>query len=139
MATYLLPALPLSLLLPHVGKSSLLRVLAGLWPFEEGRVTRPLTIGPGGLFFLPQRPYLTSGTLRQQLLYPEVEQRVSDPELVQVSLRLHLCVWALPWGAAGNAACTALLPPLTCTPACASCGAGRPAGLPVRGPCPGPA
>ncbi len=47
-------------------------------------MTRPLTIGPGGLFFLPQRPYLTSGTLRQQLLYPEVEQRVSDAELVQV-------------------------------------------------------
>ena len=70
------------------GKSSLLRVLAGLWPFEEGRVTRPLTIGPGGLFFLPQRPYLTSGTLRQQLLYPEVEQRVSDAELVQVSVEV---------------------------------------------------
>jgi hypothetical protein len=44
------------------GKSHMLRmrVLAGLWPFEEGTVTRPLTIGPGGLFFLPQRPYLTA-------------------------------------------------------------------------------
>ena len=39
---------------------------------------------------MPQRPYLTSGTLRQQLLYPEVEaspgsQRATDQELVQVS------------------------------------------------------
>ncbi len=50
-------------------------------------MTRPLTVGPGGLFFLPQRPYLTEGTLKQQLLYPDVGEgsgRVSDEELVQV-------------------------------------------------------
>jgi ATP-binding cassette subfamily D (ALD) long-chain fatty acid import protein len=75
------------------GKSSLLRVLAGLWPFEEGTVTRPLTIGPGGLFFLPQRPYLTAGTLRAQLLYPDTDagaQRANDAELVQVSRTVPL-------------------------------------------------
>ena len=74
----------------RAGKSSLLRVLAGLWPFEEGTVTRPLTIGPGGLFFLPQRPYLTAGTLRGQLLYPDTgagAERANDEELVQVSWR----------------------------------------------------
>jgi ATP-binding cassette subfamily D (ALD) long-chain fatty acid import protein len=65
-------------------------VLAGLWPFEEGTVTRPLTIGPGGLFFLPQRPYLTADTLRAQLLYPDTDtgaQWANDAELVQVSWR----------------------------------------------------
>ena len=68
------------------GKSSLLRVLAGLWPFELGTVVRPKGIGKGGLFFVPQRPYLTEGTLREQLLYPDAasDQRCSDSELIQV-------------------------------------------------------
>lgn len=52
------------------GKSSLLRVLGGLWPFERGLVTRPKHVGTGGILFLPQRPYLSSGTLREQVLYP---------------------------------------------------------------------
>jgi hypothetical protein len=66
------------------GKSSLLRVLAGLWPFEEGSLTRPLAAGPGGLFLLPQRPYLSEGRLRDQIMYPDVHQRISDAELVEV-------------------------------------------------------
>ena len=68
------------------GKSSLLRVLAGLWPFDVGRVVRPRHIGNGGLFFVPQRPYLTEGTLREQLVYPDAmgTQRCSDADLVQV-------------------------------------------------------
>lgn len=72
------------------GKSSLLRVLAGLWPFEEGRVIRPAHIGRGGLFFVPQRPYLTQGTLREQLLYPDPpdRQRISDGDLLQVCVHL---------------------------------------------------
>lgn len=45
------------------GKSSLLRVLAGLWPVDMGTVTRPLR----STFFVPQRPYITEGTLRDQV------------------------------------------------------------------------
>jgi hypothetical protein len=40
------------------GKSSLLRIIAGLWPVDDGIVFRPLTIGEGGIFFVPQRPYI---------------------------------------------------------------------------------
>ncbi|KAM3569041.1 hypothetical protein VYU27_008845, partial [Nannochloropsis oceanica] len=50
------------------GKSSLLRVMAGLWDSGSGKITRPST---AEMFFLPQRPYCTLGTLRDQLHYPK--------------------------------------------------------------------
>ncbi|KAL0237556.1 hypothetical protein PCE1_000950 [Barthelona sp. PCE] len=52
------------------GKSSILRVMAGLWRNCGGTVIRPDKIGPGGLFFVPQRPYIVVGSLRDQLCYP---------------------------------------------------------------------
>ena len=44
-----------------VGKTGVARVLAGLWPTFEGIVRRPQSI-----MFLPQRPYLSLGSLRDQ-------------------------------------------------------------------------
>ena len=55
------------------GKSSLFRVAAGLWPLQAGTVQLPKKMD---IFYLSQRPYLVSGTLRDQLLYPEAPRSV---------------------------------------------------------------
>ena len=61
-----------------VGKTTLLRSIAGLWPYVEGKVIRPS--GEQALF-LPQKPYLPLGTLRAALHYPAqvmADQRAAD-------------------------------------------------------------
>lgn len=60
------------------GKSTLLRALAGIWPFVEGKINLPRT---EELMFIPQKPYLPLGTLKEALLYPG-NKRLSDNELV---------------------------------------------------------
>ena len=54
------------------GKSSLLRVMARLWEPQpgSGSITLPSKNGDGGVFFLPQRPYMINGSLRDELMYP---------------------------------------------------------------------
>jgi len=69
------------------GKSSLLRVLAGLWNTGSGRVRRPAV---GEMLFLPQHPYLPLGDLRCQLLYPHTEREISDAELLLWLDRVNL-------------------------------------------------
>ena len=49
------------------GKSTLFRVLAGLWPFATGRIRLP---AGAKTLFLPQRPYMPIGTLREALWFP---------------------------------------------------------------------
>ena len=62
------------------GKSTLLRTLAGIWPYGRGTVVRPKE----AVMFLPQRPYLPLGTLRQALIYPEADRMTTDRELVDI-------------------------------------------------------
>ncbi|GIY75935.1 lysosomal cobalamin transporter ABCD4 [Caerostris darwini] len=52
------------------GKTSLFRVIKGLWPIEEGKITRKLPFQPSLIFFLPQHPLLTDGSLFEQIVYP---------------------------------------------------------------------
>ncbi|XP_069714599.1 lysosomal cobalamin transporter ABCD4 isoform X5 [Phaenicophaeus curvirostris] len=52
------------------GKTSLLRVLGGLWESTRGSVKMLTCFGPRGVVFLPQRPFFTDGSLREQVIYP---------------------------------------------------------------------
>ena len=69
------------------GKSSLLRAVAGLWDAGEGRIARPPL---EAMLFLPQRPYMVLGSLREQLLYPQAGREVGDAELRDVLKRVNL-------------------------------------------------
>lgn len=60
------------------GKSSVLRTIAGLWYGGSGLLERPAL---NDLMFLPQRPYMVEGSLRDQLLYPHSLHGVTDDEL----------------------------------------------------------
>jgi vitamin B12/bleomycin/antimicrobial peptide transport system ATP-binding/permease protein len=70
-----------------VGKSSLLRAIAGIWQTGEGSISRP---NLEEMMFLPQRPYMILGSLRSQLLYPNVHHIVSDAELLQQLEQVNL-------------------------------------------------
>jgi len=69
------------------GKSSVLRTIAGLWPGASGTLERPAFIH---LMFLPQRPYMVEGSLREQLLYPYPDRAASDDEIRAVVTDVNL-------------------------------------------------
>ena len=74
------------------GKSSLFRILGGLWPVYGGKVRKPPA---EDIFYIPQRPYLSRGTLRQQIIYPDnlADMRsrgITDADLVSILESLEI-------------------------------------------------
>ncbi|MEO0352186.1 MAG: ABC transporter ATP-binding protein/permease [Cyanobacteria bacterium P01_A01_bin.15] len=63
-----------------IGKSSLIKAIAGLWSTGQGTIHCPSE----NILFLPQRPYLILGTLRQQLLYPQIGPGIEDKQLLHI-------------------------------------------------------
>jgi putative ATP-binding cassette transporter len=62
-----------------LGKSTLLRAIAGLWPFGKGKIK----LSDGRSLFLPQRPYLPLGTLADALAYPRAAAELSRDSLIE--------------------------------------------------------
>jgi putative ATP-binding cassette transporter len=69
-----------------VGKTTLLRAMAGLWPYCEGTVVRPAE----HVIFLSQKPYLPLGTLRDALYYPDAPPEHADNLALQVLSDIQL-------------------------------------------------
>ncbi|KAF0513138.1 ABC transporter transmembrane region 2-domain-containing protein [Gigaspora margarita] len=72
-----------------VGKTSVARVISRLWPLFRGRLSRP---EDRDIFYVPQRPYLSIGTLRDQIIYPHsladmIRSGRTDKELLDI---LHI-------------------------------------------------
>ncbi len=66
------------------GKTSLLRTLAGLWPFgSQGDIQLPDT---AKMMFVPQRPYIPQGVLREAIAYPNI-----DPHHSELINTLRIC------------------------------------------------
>ncbi|WVQ86068.1 hypothetical protein IAT38_008236 [Cryptococcus sp. DSM 104549] len=74
-----------------VGKTSVARIIAQLWPTWSGLMERPVH-GEGGIFFLPQRPYLSIGSLRDHPhTYAEMKAHGrTDTELMSILEHVHL-------------------------------------------------
>lgn len=70
-----------------VGKSSLLRALAGLWKVGTGQIARPTL---ESMLFLPQRPYIILGSLRDQLLYRNIEREIEEYVMRKVLKQVNL-------------------------------------------------
>ncbi len=66
------------------GKSTLLRAISGIWPYVEGKINLPSN---NNLMFIPQKPYLPLGSLREALLYPG-NKPLEDAEIIKL---MELC------------------------------------------------
>lgn len=68
-----------------VGKTTLLRTVAGLWAYSEGDVYCPIH-----QLFLSQKPYLPQGSLLTALAYPNEEKVFNRDEMIEVLKQVSL-------------------------------------------------
>lgn len=74
------------------GKSSLFRIMAGVWPIFNGHIERPCN---REMYYVPQRPYMSLGTLRDQVIYPDSVQTmkqkgITDDDLTKILEKVDL-------------------------------------------------
>src|SRR4029453_4810371 len=69
------------------GKSTLFRALAGIWPHGHGQVSLP---EGAKVLFLPQKPYIPIGTLRDAVAYPAAGTDFSDAAICEVLAAVNL-------------------------------------------------
>jgi vitamin B12/bleomycin/antimicrobial peptide transport system ATP-binding/permease protein len=70
-----------------VGKSTLLRAVAGIWPYGRGSLFVPST---ARTMFLPQKSYVPTGSLKDALCYPLPSEAVDDAECRQALVDCRL-------------------------------------------------
>ncbi|NSX00816.1 ABC transporter ATP-binding protein/permease [bacterium] len=70
-----------------IGKSSLLRSVAGLWDFGSGLIKKPSL---SKTMFLPQQPYMLLGTLKEQISYPNSKDEFDLEDIDKVLRRVGL-------------------------------------------------
>ena len=81
------------------GKSTLFRAIAGIWPFGQGAIRLP---AGARILFLPQKPYLPIGTLREVVSYPAPRAGVGDAVIAEALTACELPDLARRLDEAGN-------------------------------------
>uniref|UniRef100_A0A7S4I3S4 ABC transporter domain-containing protein n=1 Tax=Vannella robusta TaxID=1487602 RepID=A0A7S4I3S4_9EUKA len=77
---------------PGSGKTSIFRLLSGIWPLQSGTITKP---NHSEIFYIPQHPYFPVGTLKEQIIYPMTLQQFTshghhDGDLYKLLEFVHL-------------------------------------------------
>lgn len=78
---------------PGSGKTSLFHAMAGLWPWGSGKIFLPST---ERMMFMPKRPYLPDGALREALAYPASPEGFAEEDFVAALTLMglsHLSRW----------------------------------------------
>eukprot|EP00049_Salpingoeca_infusionum_P008792 m.144576 g.144576 ORF g.144576 m.144576 type:complete len:1291 (-) comp14133_c0_seq3:1306-5178(-) len=67
------------------GKTSLVRVIGRLWPLRDGTLVAPNAADTSKLFLVPQKPYCPTGTLADQLTYPQIAPLTDENQLAKLA------------------------------------------------------